>query len=371
VAHSLAEIAPDAWDRLFPGDPEGWAFYRAVEEAGPPGFSWRYVLLEQAGEIVAAAPAFVTDYRLDTTAQGPLRRVTDQLARLLPTLMTLRLVCLGSPVAEGCHLGFAPGLPPSEKPALLAALLDAFEAMAQDEGCALRGIKDATDRDRHLWDEVLGPRGYTRLPALPTGLLEMPDGGFDAYWKTLSRATRKDMKRKLRSRDALRIEVRERIDDLVEEVGALYDQTVARSELTFEHLPAAYFAAVLRWMPNAKAVLYWQGDRLVAFNFVIETPERLVDKYIGMDYAVSRDLNLYFVSWMTNVEACAARGVPVYQSGQAFYGPKVRLGCRLSPNWMYFRHRNSAVNLLLRGVARLVRLDRFDPEIARLVGDAA
>ncbi|MFO1149051.1 MAG: GNAT family N-acetyltransferase [Alsobacter sp.] len=368
---SLAALAPAEWDGLFPGDPEGWAFYRAVEEAGPPDFAWRYVLLERSGEIIAAAPAFVTPYRLDTTAQGPLRRATDQLARLLPSVMTLRLAALGSPVAEGCHLGFAPSVAVDERAALLDALLDAFEAMAERESCALRGVKDATGRDRALWDSVLEPRGYTRLPALPTGVLDLPEGGVEGYWKTLGRATRKDIRRKLRARDALRVEVRDRIDDLTEAVGALYDQTVARSELTFEHLPAAYFAAVLRWMPNAKAVLYWQGERLVAFNFVIETQDRLVDKYIGMDYAVARDLNLYFVSWMTNVEACVERGVPVYQSGQAFYGPKVRLGCRLSPNWMYFRHRNFAVNLMLRGVARLVRLDRFDPEIARLVGDTA
>ncbi len=88
--------------------------------------------------------------------------------------------------------------------------------------------------------------------------------------------------------------------------------------------------------------LYWHDGELVAFNFVIETADRLIDKYIGMNYAVVPRLNLYFNSWLHNVRYCIERGIPLYQSGQAFYGPKLRLGCRLQPNWHYFRHRNAA-----------------------------
>jgi predicted N-acyltransferase len=368
VVETIAEVDRDAWDRLFPGDPEGWAFHCAVEECGPPGFRWRYLLLEADGRLVAGAPVFLTRYRIDTTLQGPLRRVTDAVGRALPGLLTIDLAALGSPVAESCQLGFAPDIAQADRPALLERLLDAFEALADAERCGCRAVKDAALRDDALWTPALARRGYSRLAGLPTGILELPAGGFEAYWASLSRATRKDLKRKMRALDALRIEVREDVSDVLERVGHLYDQTVDNSELTFEHLPHGFFQAVLaRNAPAAKIVLYWHGERLAGFNLLLETPDRLVDKYIGLDYEVSRRLNLYWVSWVWNVRHCYDRGLRIYQSGQAFYSPKLRLGCRLSPNRLHFRHDNAAMNLLLRLVARVVRLDRFDPAIAHLM----
>jgi hypothetical protein len=372
VYRSIEAIPAADWDRCFPGDPEGWDFYRAVEDAGPPGFEWRYIALLEDGQPVAVAPVFLTRYRLDTTVQGPLRRITEALARALPRLMTLNLAALGSPVAEQCHLGFAPEVADERKPAMLDHLLDAFEDLATAENCGLTAIKDAGEADMPSWRSFAARRGYQAMPGLPTGVLKVPPGGLDAYLATLSRATRKDLRRKLRARESLRVERRHAIDDIVAEVGALYEETVAHSAMQFEHLPSDYFAAVLRRLaPAASMVLYWANERLVAFNLMIETPTRLVDKYIGMHYPAVRRYNLYYLSWLENVAYCAERGIGTYQSGQAFYGPKLRLGCRLSPNWLMFRHRRPALNAIFRLVAKLVRLDRFDPAIARLMEEHA
>jgi hypothetical protein len=365
---SVEEIGEAAWNRCFPGEAETWAFYKAAEEAGPPGFRWHYVGVVEAGNLVAVAPAFVTRYRLDTTVQGPLKPLAELLTRVLPWLLTLDLAALGSPVAEVCHVGFAPEVPEDRRPAVLEDLLDGLEMLALRERCGLVAVKDAAEADDRLWRAALAPRGFHVMPGLPTGLLAVLPGGLDAYLATLSRATRKDLRRKWKQRPRLRIEHRTTIDDVLDRIGTLYEETVAHSDLTFEHLPPAYFAAVLRHCaPSARVVLYWAGDDLVAFNFLIETPERLVDKYIGMHYPAVAEYHLYFTSWLENVSWCSDRGIPLYQAGQGFYGPKVRLGCRLSPNWLHFRHRTPWINALLRGLAKIVSLDRFDPEIARLM----
>lgn len=372
VHASIEEIDPASWDACFRGDPEGWAFYRAVEDAGPPGFSWFYITVGQGPTIRAAAVGFITDYRLDTTLQGPLRRVTDAIGRLAPGLLSLHMASLGSPVAEKCHLGFSEDVLAADRPALLTAMHDAFAGYATAQGCGLRSVKDVADTDRSLWESVLGPLRYQRLPGLPTGILNLPAGGLDAYLATLGRATRKDMKRKLRVRYDLRIEWRQCVDDVAADIFALYRETVDHSELNFGDLPEDYFPSVLRHLgPNASIVLYWAGEKLVAFNLLLKAHDRLVDKYIGMHYDVVRKYNLYFLSWFVNIERCNALGLPRYQSGQASYGPKLRLGCRLSPNWMYFRHRNPLTNRLLRMIAGLIRLDRFDPEITNLIEGAS
>ncbi len=109
VHGSLADIGRARWDACFPGALEGFDYLLAVEEAGLPGFTWRYVLVEQDGQAVAAAPAFVTDYALDTTLNPLGRSAVAAARRLAPRAFTLRLGSLGSPLTEDVGLGFAPG----------------------------------------------------------------------------------------------------------------------------------------------------------------------------------------------------------------------------------------------------------------------
>jgi Acetyltransferase (GNAT) domain len=372
IENSIAAFDSADWNRCFPTDPENWAFYRACEEAGPSGFAWHYLAVRENGRPIAVVPAFGTEYRLDTTVQGTWKGITNQLYRLAPGLLSLRLIALGSPVAEICHLGFAPEAPADDRLALLARIIVALREFGAVNRYGLLGIKDAPSRDDGLWRSALLPSGFTRLPGLPTAVLDLPFSDFEAYLDSLSKATRRDMRRKLRTFKDIRVDQRRQIDDVEAQVSALYRQTVAHSDLQFEHLPVDYFPQLLRSLaPEASIFLYWHGGELVAFNFVIETADRLIDKYLGMNYAVVPRLNLYFNSWLHNVRYCIERGIPLYQSGQAFYGPKLRLGCRLQPNWQYFRHRNAAINAILRFVAKFVRLDRFDPAIANLVRDAA
>lgn len=365
VVESVAAFRKQDWNRCFAGELESWEYYRAVEEAGIAKFEWRYFAILDGDTPIAVVPAFFTAYRLDSTIQGPIKRATDWLSRRLPNLLSIPLACLGSPVTEACHLGFAPEVDDAEKPALLSMLIAELARLAHGRRIGLMGVKDARDVDAALWGRCLG--GFQRMAGLPTAVLPLPFKTFDAYLTSLSAATRKDMRRKLRAEAAIRIDDRTDISDVLDPIVALYDETVARSDLQFERLPARYFATVLTHLPeNARCVLYWRDEDLLAFNLVLQSPDCLIDKFIGTSDS-ARDHNVYFLSWMENVRRCIAEGIPLYQSGQAGYGVKVRLGSRLELNWNYFRHRNPALNVLLRLVARVVRLDRFDPDIRRAI----
>src|SRR3954462_12554165 len=97
VVGSLADVDRTAWDRLFPGVPERYDYLLAVEQAGLPDFQWRYVLVSEGDTLLAAAPAFLTSYGLETTLTGTPRRVLEGARKLVPGALTLRLACLGSP----------------------------------------------------------------------------------------------------------------------------------------------------------------------------------------------------------------------------------------------------------------------------------
>src|SRR5262245_16769863 len=86
---SIQAIPQEVWDDMLPGDPESYEFYQAVEPTPPPGFRLGAISVSQGDQILAVAPTFEVDYRLDTPLQGGLRRITNWLHARVPGLMSL------------------------------------------------------------------------------------------------------------------------------------------------------------------------------------------------------------------------------------------------------------------------------------------
>jgi len=232
--------------------------------------------------------------------------------------------------------------------------------------------KDSAAAQDDVWAQVARMQRLRRQPGLPTAYLHVEFADIDEYLASLSKATRKDMRRKLKAAADLRVEWRRDIDDIAGDVMHLYRSTYANAQFSFEELTPGYFRNVLRELDGrASCVTYWLGGKLVAFNLVLHDGKRLLDKFLGMDYAVARDYNLYFYTWIENVRYCIEHRIPLYQSGQGLHGVKRRLGSRLAPNWLWYRHRNRGLDAVLALVERLARLDRHDPELAALLEESS
>jgi predicted N-acyltransferase len=375
VAQSIEVFDRDEWNRLFRtdlgDDLEDWSFYRAVERSQLPDFELLYFGLRENGQLRAAVPAFVTDYRLDTTLTGRMRRVTGALAKVVPRLLTQRMLCLGSPVGEICHLGFAPECSTAEQARLLDALFDEVERYAAAQRVAMVATKDAAASQDALWAGAGAAHGLRRQPSLPTAVLDIRFDSIDGYLATLSHSTRKDLRRKMKAAAALRVEWRSNVDDIIDDVMRLYHATLANAELSFEELTPEFFREVLANLgARASCATYWVEDRLIAFNLVLQDGTTLLDKFLGMDYEVARRYNLYYVSWLQNVRYCIEHGLARYQAGQGLHREKARLGSRLSPNWLWYRHRNRIVDKVFATFEHVVRLDRDDPALTALLPPA-
>lgn len=370
VATSI-EIFPAAeWNRLFPGELENWAYYHAVERSQLPGFHWLYFGVRERGILTAAVPAFVTDYRLDTTVTGALRTVIGFVRRIFPGFLRQRMLAFGSPVAETCHLGFDARTNHVDHQRLLNFIFEHAELAAKSERAAMIAVKDASAAQNDLWNDTARSHRLRRQPGLPTAMLTVNFASVDDYLKSLSHATRKDMRRKLKSSAEIRVEWRDDIDDILDDVMRLYAATRQRAEYEFEELTRDYFRDVLaEARPRARCSTFWIEGKLVAFNLLLHDERRLIDKFLGMDYAVAREHNLYFYTWLENVRYCIAHGIRVYQSGQGMHHEKIRLGSRLSANWLWYRHRNRFIDGVLAQLEPLARLDRNDPALTMLDAD--
>src|SRR5947209_15081799 len=143
-AISIEAFGRDEWNALFPAELEHWSYYRATERAQLADFSWLYFGVRSGGALRAAVPAFLVDYHIDTTLSGPLRRVTDAIGRVFPRLLRQRMLSLGSPVAEICHLGFAADADALEQQRLLGAIFDKVEDYTKQHRVQMIAVKDAS-----------------------------------------------------------------------------------------------------------------------------------------------------------------------------------------------------------------------------------
>ncbi|TCL71788.1 GNAT family N-acetyltransferase [Rhizobium sp. BK251] len=359
VADSIRSIGRDAWNACFPDQVEDYDCLLAIEEAGIAGFEWRYVTVTENGRICAAMPAFLCRYALDTTMdEGMPRRLVRRIRKAFPRFFSLRLACLGSPCTETGAVGFHPEVPATRRAALFSELLTAFERHAEAESCTLVGLKDIDEPTAIKLAAPLEKHGYAAVGGLPTAWLDIDFDSIDSYLARLSPGTRKDMRRKLKSAQLVRVEIRSDIGDWLPRIMALYHDTRNRSELQFEELTPGYFAGLLERMPGRSfCMLYFVGDRLLAANLVVHNGHTFVDKFFCMDGEAGRPYNLYFLSWFTNLAYCLDHGMNRYLSGQAHYENKVRLGSKLTPNLMFFRHRNPLVQMLLRRVSGFFSVD--------------
>lgn len=359
VADSIRDVGREAWNACFVDQVEDYDCLLAIEEAGITGFEWRYVTVVENGRICAAMPAFLCDYALDTTLEdGMPRRLLRRVRKLFPRFLSLRLACLGSPCTETGAVGFLPDVPEARRAALFSELLATFERYAAAENCQLVGVKDIDEQTATRIAAPLEERGYAAIGGLPTAWLDIDFDSVDSYLARLSSGTRKDMRRKLKSSQLVRVEMRSEIGDLLPQVMELYYDTRNRSEWQFEELTPGYFQGLLKHMPGRSfCMLYFVGDRLLAANLLVHNEHTLIDKFFCMDAEAGRPYNLYFLSWFTNLRYCLQHGMRRYQSGQAYYENKVRLGSKLTSNAMFFRHRNLLVQMLLRQVSRFFSVD--------------
>jgi Peptidogalycan biosysnthesis/recognition len=364
TAHTtIDDFELQRWDRLFPGELEGHAYLRAIERAGLPGFRWLYFAAREDGKPTALAPAFVTDYQLDTTVQGGLRRLTKAVSRRLPRLLRIPMLALGSPVTERCRVGFEPDAAGDRRAAWLDAILARMESFAAEHRLGMLAVKDAV-ADEPLWQRVCPRHGLRALPGLPGATLDVSAWrDVDGYLGSLGHATRKDLRRKRRAAAGLEIAWRTDLAGVIDDVVRLYRATLENSQLSFEELTPAYFENVLSGMPGrAFCVTYSESGVLLAFNLVLCGEGRLLDKFFGMDYAARNRYNLYHASWLENVRYCIERGLRTYESGQGLQREKARLGSTLNANTLWYRHRNRFLDGVFARVERLARLDRLDDD---------
>jgi hypothetical protein len=181
---SVTAIGRRNWDSLLPSEAEDWDYYTAVEKSPPAGFKLGALAALRGDKVVGVASLFRTAYRLDTSLQGPLRRLTDGLYARRPGLVSLPVIGVGSPVSDNCALGFAQELSGPERVTIFDAMLKHLESLANNERYNLLAVK-GLDATADLVQPALEGHEFTAITTVPVAMLALPYSSLDEYFESL------------------------------------------------------------------------------------------------------------------------------------------------------------------------------------------
>ena len=359
---SRAELRDcDAWERAFHNKCKDHRYYEIVERTLDRDFEYHYLQIEdQSGAVRAIQPIFFVRQNLVEGIPGKIRSVVDVIRKIFPRFLTMRVLMVGCAAGTG-DLGVCD----ENDGAWVANALQAnLQSYAKQNKASLIVLKDFPANYRPAL-ETFFSNGYARIPSMPMTRLALHYQSWDDYFRTLSKATRKDLRRKFRKAESapkINMEVVSDITPFVDEIYPLYLAVHERSPLKFETLTKDYFHAIAKRMPERARFFLWrQLDKIVAFSFCLVCDHKIYDECIGLDYGVALDLHLYFYTLRDIISWSLERGLKYYYSNPLNYEAKLHLDCELVPLDLYVIHTSAFLNRIFRRIIKYLGPTRHDP----------
>src|ERR1051325_148233 len=199
--HGLAKVLRlrdlqncEAWKQALQHKSKDYRYYEIVEGTLECGFEHHYLQLEDAsGNVRAIQPVFFVRQNLVEGVPGKIRFIVDRIRRIFPRFLTMRVLMVGCAAGTG-DLG---ALETKDDPWLANALREILRGYAKDNKASLVVFKDFPVNYRSAL-KTLVSNSYARIPSMPMTRLPLRYGNWDEYFATLSKATRKDLRRKFR-----------------------------------------------------------------------------------------------------------------------------------------------------------------------------
>ena len=361
VARRIDQVSRNEWNNLFPPILEDYDFYRALDDTSLEQFSLFYVLAYERKMLIGAAPCFIMNYSLDTSINGPLRRVSNAIKKLKPNVFSLKTLICGMPMGQG-QIGAL-----RDRGDVIKAILRRIEQVARKEKAAIIAFKDFNNSYTSMLDP-LQRDGFYKFDGLPTTEMNVWFKDFEEYLNTLSAASRYDLRRKFRKVDGhvkFDLEIVDALDDkTLHEVYRLYLAIVDKHDMGFEMLPMSFFRNVPKYMSGRTKYFLWKLDgKLAAFLFCLVSEDMIIDYYVGLDYTIAHKYHLYFVKFRDVLNWCIKHKIKRYEMGITGYEPKRRLGFEFIPLYLYVKLRNRAFRPVFNAVCQFLKFENFDPSL--------
>ena len=375
LARSANAVDQAAWQEVCEPDGNPYCdlrFLRAVETSFAAEASFWYAIFRDDSGRPVACTCF-SRYLVDVAlmAPAPFQRFVAAVRRLWPSFFKHNIMLCGIPVSTcGNQLAVADGI---DMDRLIPALDDTALKLARESNCRLISFKEfAPDMATRL----AGLKNFEFLPArsVVTYNLIGEFGSFENYLADRSRHNRANIRRHFRKfeRAGLTCEHlrgRDGVDRLLtDEVHQLYLNVLARAKIKFERIPAEFFREVARQLPDESCfTIIRKNERIVGFCCGLASRGAHSLLFLGLDYTVNAESDLYFNMVFRALSQGIVPGVEVVHVGATADEFKQRLGCAGEPLSIYVKGVGAVWQFLLRQVFGLL----FDTTEAPVVPELA
>jgi len=349
------------WRTAFAGERKDYRYYELIEDTLKGEFNYGYLAIESDGAIRAVQPYIVVDQDLLAGTGRAAQRLVSAVRRLWPRFLRARTLMVGCAAGEG-HLDAA-----ELTEGLVGQLLgQSLPTLARQLKCVLIVLKEFPTRYRAPL-ACLRDYGFARVPSMPMTTLNIDYKDFDDYLsRNLSPATRGKIRRKLRvaerAQPPITMTVETDATAIVDDIYPLYEKVYDRSPMQFEKLTKEFMSEIGKRMPDKVRFFVWRQDsRVIAFGLCTIQPGNICHEYVGFDYSVAFDLNLYYRVFHDIIEWAIANGYKRFYSGSLNYDPKWHLRQSLYPIDLYVRHSSGPINAVLKRLLPLMEPTRSDP----------
>ena len=362
VTRRVSEIPAGDWNKVFPNVLESYDFFKTLDESNLEQFSFYYIMVYDRKMPVGAFPCFVMNYSLDTSIAGPIKRITNSIKKRMPNIFNLKALVCGTPLGQG-RIGIG------DHPEYMHVILRRMEQIAKKNKAVVIAFKDF-DKSYDKAFDPLKKNGFSKLDSLPWAERDICFKNFEEYLKTLSGATRYDLRRKFKKVDShvkIDMEVVGTLEDnALRDLYKLYLDIVEKHDMQFEILSIDFFRNVSRIMPKQTKYFLWRIDgKLVAFLFCLVSKDVMIDYYVGFDYSIAHQYHLYFIKFRDTINWCIKHGIKKYEMGSTGYEPKRRLGFDFVPLYIYARLRNRALRPIFNLICQFLKFENFDPDLKK------
>ncbi|MDR3616845.1 MAG: GNAT family N-acetyltransferase [Candidatus Obscuribacterales bacterium] len=365
--NSASKIPSALWRDFFPETVEGRFWYVALEQSKLESqFQFHYALVKEGPDIIAIAPAFVMNVPMELVVPEPVAKLLKSVKPILPSLSYQRTLFVGSVCADEGTIGVKPGIALSD---IVVPLQKAVEKKARSLKAPMIVWKDFPESVAPHLQPLLTIANAFTLVSFPGTAVTLTGNSIDDYFASLKSSRRYNLKKKLKkSKQTAQIVssiIQNPDEQTLVDIFALFWQTYEKGKTKFEVLNLDFFH-LMAACDKAWFILLREDrtEKLLAFMLCFKLGDKVINKFIGIDYTTPPDWFLYFRLWEAAVQWVAAQGVTELQSGQTGYRAKIEVGNTLLPLTNYCKHTNPLVNLIYRKVAQSVNWSTLDEDLA-------
>jgi predicted N-acyltransferase len=356
IFSSITEVDKNGWETVIGKNKLlSYDYLLHIEKTMGREYPCQYICVYRKEEMVAVAPMFTIDIKLDTLMEGGwLKSAARRLNAVFRRAGVITALVVGSPPSSGNFgIGIKEGATGEKEIQVMAR---AIKDVAKREKIKLIIYKEVPHWFKVDYGQILEKEGCSFGNDMPNNTLKIRWSDNEDFLASMRGKFRQAIKKSERKLVAEGIQV-----DMVREINSafgsreydMYSEVLSKSSNVFEKLTPGYF----RQMDTVKSIeprllTIKKNKKIIGFFLICDSGEDEISAmFAGIDYRWSRDYDVYFNLFHQTIIHAIKQGKTMISFGQNTYEVKGRIGCKVDRLYIGFCYRNRIVQALLEKFA--------------------